>query len=334
MFGIKTQLKKARHEAMPSRAFKSQLLKQLQSEMKTSSMPNASLFARYGAVGVTSFALLLGAGTSVYAYESPSVIEGHPLQVVKQNLENVEGKLANWKGKPAEFHAKMAERRLNEVEKHKDQKEKVDALLTAAATELGMTLEELQQGLQNDETRAALITRMTASDAVVGGLVQRFVDRVEEHEPGEGPRQEWLEKAGLGDEISAIRAELKDSTLSNEEKQEVFHEKMKTLLDEQKTKIDARRTELKAQGLEDEAVREQLHDEFDIPPGGFRGMNGGMGAGKDQEFGDEEKGRGPRFNQNRPEEMRDQRNEDEADESEPESESESEDESDEGSDQR
>ncbi len=251
---------------MPSRAFKSSLLKQLRFEMKTSPMPSSSMFARYGAVGFTSLALVLGGGTGVYAYESPDVVDGHPLQVVKQNLENAEGKIADWRGQPGAFHAKMAERRLNEVERHKDKKDKVQKLLTVAANELGITLEQIQQGLRDEETRADLLTRLTASDAKVGGLIQRFVDRVNEHEADPGPRKAWLEKIGLGEEVSAIREELKNADLSNEEKQDLFREKMKVLLDAQKAKIDARRDALKAEGKSDEEVRTQLRTEFGFPP--------------------------------------------------------------------
>lgn len=72
---------------------------------------------RPAAVGICSVLLVFGAGAGAYAYESPQVVEGHPLYPMKTGLERAEAAIAT--GSPeraAAFHAKMVERRIEEAE--------------------------------------------------------------------------------------------------------------------------------------------------------------------------------------------------------------------------
>ena len=118
-----------------------------------------SLGFRYAAVGTIALVLLLG-GTSVYAYESPEVSEGHFLHPVKQGIEQLEGKLRQ--GEPegrAGHHLKMFGRRLDEadlqeVEEHKE------ILLETAAEELDMTVEELKDSMFDPGARVEILEQL------------------------------------------------------------------------------------------------------------------------------------------------------------------------------
>lgn len=228
---------------------------------------------RFGAVGVTSLFLLLGGTAGVYAYESPKVIEGHPLFSVKQHLENAEQRLSEWKGEPGMFHAKMMKRRLNEFDVHQGKPEQQQVLLTAAAEELGMTVEELRQGLHDPQKRSALIEKLTVSADASNGLIQRFVSHISEQDPVNGPRLKQLDKLGLGDELKTLREEVQAMDIPFEQKREQMIQKAEVLFEQQKAKIDARRSELQSQGLSEESIRATLEEEFGFPP------RGGMGKG-------------------------------------------------------
>jgi len=264
------QFKRLKKQATPSRTFRLELLSQLQSEFKQPSMQKQS-FARYSAVGLVSVLIVFGFGTGVYAYESTNVVEGHPLNVVKENIEDMEWKIADWQGRPAQFHAKMAERRLNEIERHQADAEQVDHLLTITAEHLGLTVRELHEDLQDPESRADVLERLIAAGGETDGLVQKFIDFVEAHGSEDRPKLQRFMDAGIGDEVSEIRQELKDSELSNTEKRDVFQGRMKELLDAKKEQVDARRNELQQQNLEDKEIRDQLREEFGLPPRGPKG---------------------------------------------------------------
>lgn len=166
MFWLKGQLKKLRREATPSDAFKDALLQRIVGAPAkvTPGIGGKYPALNWAAVGVAVVVLVFGMGTGVYAYESPDVVDGHPLYFVKQKLEDVEGRFATTSEARAHFHAKMMERRMSEAERIAEDQEKLGAVLESAADELDLTVEELSADLEDHPKRKAIIERLNAQN--------------------------------------------------------------------------------------------------------------------------------------------------------------------------
>lgn len=108
-------LARIRHRLSPSRRFRSSLHARLSAEAGFAG--TSRRIPRFAAAGACVITLFLGSGAGVYAYESPDVVEGHPLYAVKREMESVEGRLATTPEKRATFQAKLKGRRLKEVER-------------------------------------------------------------------------------------------------------------------------------------------------------------------------------------------------------------------------
>lgn len=137
MFWLKLRLNRMKQDARPTREFSDALL------LKIVGAPQPRPVFRFATVGVASLMLIFGMGTGVYAYESPDVIEGHPLFFVKQKLEKFEEQMTPEGEARAEFHAKMYSRRMNEAERLAEQSDKISTVLESAAVELDASIEEL-----------------------------------------------------------------------------------------------------------------------------------------------------------------------------------------------
>ncbi|OGL95949.1 hypothetical protein A2348_01560 [Candidatus Uhrbacteria bacterium RIFOXYB12_FULL_58_10] len=143
-----------RKEADPSNAFKDALL------LRIVGSPAPRMAFRFAVVGACVIILVFGMGTGAYAYGSPDVVEGHPFYFLKQGLENAEERLATTPDARAQYHAKMMTRRMSEAERIAENQQKVGALLENAATELDLSVEEIQSNLKNSQNRRMLIERL------------------------------------------------------------------------------------------------------------------------------------------------------------------------------
>lgn len=166
MFWLKRQLKKLRREATPCSTFKDALL------LRIVGAPAPRFAFRFAAVGAAVVVLVFGMATGVYAYESPNVVDGHPLYFMKQKMEGVERRFATTSQARARFHAKMMERRLSEAERMAEDQEKLDAVLESAAEELDLSVEELKAD-QDHPKRKAIIDRLNEQSTRYENLRQR-----------------------------------------------------------------------------------------------------------------------------------------------------------------
>ncbi len=127
--------------------------------------------------------LLFGTGTGVYAYGSPDVVDGHPLHFVKSGIERVEGTIMVTPAMKAKFHSKMMSRRLDEGERHLQDRYKVEELLTIAADELELSVEEVAQKMDDPQTRVQLLEELSLRNLRYQELSTRV--RVSDPEPCE-----------------------------------------------------------------------------------------------------------------------------------------------------
>jgi hypothetical protein len=213
MFGLKRQLKKLRRQARPSRQFKSALLKQLSEEFEEVYPAHCHhRRTRFVTVGLTSLVIVFSMGTGVYAYESPTVTEGHPLHFLKNGIENVQEGLARSPEARAEFHARMMERRLEEGEHQFPHKpHSVPPTLEEASAHFERVIEMLEQEIEDEELRAQMIEELSIRNARYLQLYSRVVD-----------------DEGESEELTPLRVHIEGRDFSEEETQRLFDGRRRT----------------------------------------------------------------------------------------------------------
>ncbi|MFH1142328.1 MAG: hypothetical protein V1695_01290 [Candidatus Uhrbacteria bacterium] len=167
---------------------------------------------KFVAIGSLAVLLLVG-GTSVYAYESDEVSEGHILHPIKEGIEMFEGKLSQ--GKPegrAGYHLKMMSRRLDEVG-HQEMEERRERLLTTAAEELDMTVKELKDAMFDPQIRMEIIEQLDQENGRFLGMLGPPLDMMPP------PMLEQMQE--IGSDI------MENDDLTWEEKRDQMHERMR-----------------------------------------------------------------------------------------------------------
>lgn len=213
MYGLKRQLKKLRRQARPSRQFKANLMKQLSEEFEEVYPAHCHhRRTRFVTVGLTSLVIVFTMGTGVYAYESPSVTEGHPLHFVKHGLENVQEGLARSPEARAEFHSRMMERRLEEGERQLPHKPHgVPPTLEEASAHFERVIEMLEEEIEDEALRAQMIEELSIRNARYLQLHSRVV-----------------EDEGESEEFAPLRVHIEGRDFSEEETQRLFDGRRRT----------------------------------------------------------------------------------------------------------
>jgi len=170
VYFLKAKLRWVGRKANPTRAFKDELFLRIVPKPVVSYRQHAFRFA---AVGMASLLVVFGTGTSVYAYDSPDVSDGHPLYPIKQGLERIEERFAATPETRAEFHAKMMERRIAEAERLDQTQEQIPKILESAAAELDLSVEELKTDLREPERRQELLDRLSETNERYAEVLSR-----------------------------------------------------------------------------------------------------------------------------------------------------------------
>ena len=208
MFGVKRKLKNYQQRATMSRTSRKALWSKLSTEFDQTypATKKTSLAFRYAAVGLTAIVLLFGTGTGVYAYESPTVTEGHPLHFFKQGIEQVQGTLKFSPEARSEYHAKMMDRRLREAEHFVGDKEMLQASVEKAAAELGFTLEELQEEMFDPDMREQMIEKLSEQNVRFQSLLWH---------QAENPSTENVQfPEELSQELEQVRTQMRKGSFS------------------------------------------------------------------------------------------------------------------------
>lgn len=122
---LEKKFESIKKEASAPQEFKNALWLKLSSKIETRAPIPAIQLWRFALVGIVSIVIVFGIGTGVYAYESPRVIEGHPLYFIKNNLERVQERTAITSAMRERLKKRMIERRLRE-ERYKTQRSRVN----------------------------------------------------------------------------------------------------------------------------------------------------------------------------------------------------------------
>ena len=207
-------------------------------------MPSTQKTFRFATSGVVALIVVFGLGTGVFAYESPSVTEGHPLNFVKENVEKVEERFAQTPEARAKFHAKMSDRRLKEANRHKSNDKYRERLLEIASQELDLSLEEVKEQLKDEDTRKEIMEQLKESHV--------------KHAPLFDKKEKEFKGKGIGPDVSEFRAELKELDLEPEEMREAMKQHMDELIAERLEKIKLENPEKYEEAVE----RAQKHKEL------------------------------------------------------------------------
>lgn len=122
---MKNIFRQLREESGASKEFKDALWLKLSSKIESHTPVVVASWRRFALVGITSFVIIFGIGTGVYAYESPKVVEGHPLYFIKNNIEQVQERTAITPVMRERLKKRMIERRMRE-ERYKIQRSRVN----------------------------------------------------------------------------------------------------------------------------------------------------------------------------------------------------------------
>jgi hypothetical protein len=219
MFRLKRQLKNTKQATQPSVKFRARLMSELRMEYdKTYGCPKPSRFL-FVPIVAASLILMFAMGTGVYAYESPEVTQGHPLHFMKAGIEFVRERAAFSPKARAKFHADMMDRRLQEGERHYPVRpERVPVSLEAAAQQFELTIQALEEGVEDEALREALIEALSIKH-------ERYLQlqsRVQIDEPGE---------AGSGEENGSsdpLRMRIEADQLSEQEFMRLFKQERRS----------------------------------------------------------------------------------------------------------
>lgn len=116
MFFRQRQLNQLKNQSKPDKSFRSNLWVELSNEFDQTYASPAPRRRRIAFASAALVIVLFTTGTGVYAYESPEVIDGHPLHFMKTSIETIEEQFARSPESRAEFHDRMVERREQELE--------------------------------------------------------------------------------------------------------------------------------------------------------------------------------------------------------------------------
>jgi len=242
-----------KRKAAPSRQFQKELLSHLigKNTMKINIFKTA-------AASMVAVVILAGGTMSTYAYYSPGVTDGDLLNGLKSGIEKMEGGLARSPEKRAEFHAKMMKRRVAEAEHLKKDNEHHQVVVERAATELGLSVDELKNNIKDPDQRKEIIEQLRDTNQGFLGQLHRIEERrkeasMDEEHPVKGSGRLPEE---LRDQIHEISAEIMSSEdLDEDEKADLIHEEIKGLLEDELDAEDLDEDEMSS----DEEV--EVHDE-------------------------------------------------------------------------
>ncbi len=123
------------------------------------------------ALPVATVGLFLVTGVGAYAYESPTVTDGHLLYPVKQGCEHVEAAMQLSGEAQANFHARMMERRLAEAEVLWRIQRMQQANLQIVADEMENSLDALSEN--QEEANQPLLEQLQLQQARFNALRAR-----------------------------------------------------------------------------------------------------------------------------------------------------------------
>jgi len=232
MNNLKKQIKKEQKRATPSRAFKGALWSKL-SRAHDAMYPKQthSVLFRFAIVGVAAIVLFVSTGAGVYAYESPQVVEGHPLHFVKDRIEGVEKTFATGPESRARFHAKMMGRRILEAEAHRENPEVINRLAPRIADEFGMTLEELHGEVGTDVAARNRILRDVQLHNKRYGIV---LERLQEHR---NTSTRPIPPPELRPLIRELQGQFEAGAISDLERREIFESEFEAWLEKREPEV-------------------------------------------------------------------------------------------------
>jgi len=138
------------------------------------------LVSRPAAVITAVVLVMLGIGTGAYAYESPEVVEGHPLHFLKANIENIEGRIKFSPEDKAQWHLKMQDRRMAEAEYFTQKNDFRKPLFEQGMNQMDQGLQVMAQ-IEVKEQRQAMLKNLSEMEQARIRMLQDIKPQLSEY---------------------------------------------------------------------------------------------------------------------------------------------------------
>jgi hypothetical protein len=177
---LKRLIKGLRQESRPVKKCKKALWRQLDHKFDHMYPAAQRLVPRPAVIIAVVVLIAVGVGTSAYAYESPEVVEGHPLHFLKQNIENIEGRLKFSPEQRAGWHLKMQDRRMKEAEHFANKNDFRKSLLEKGIGEIGPGLDEAKR-IEVKDARQEMLKHMSEMEQKHIEILQQIKPQLSEY---------------------------------------------------------------------------------------------------------------------------------------------------------
>jgi|GEM_PF-6133001 len=178
---LKKLIKNLKADSRPEKKYKKDLWRELDHRFDEM-YPGAikQFLPRRALVTALVVVLLLSVGSSAYAYDSPEVVEGHPLHFLKDKIEKLEGKIKFTPEQRAAWHLKMQERRMEEGEYMADHKKMNNQIFQKGINEMHKGFEECQK-ISIKEKRQMMFEKLSMMEKTQIEMLQRIKPDLPEH---------------------------------------------------------------------------------------------------------------------------------------------------------
>lgn len=160
---LKKIFKGLKRESRPKKKCKKALWRQLEHKYDHMYPASPRLVSKPAAIIAMVVLIAISAGTSAFAYESPEVVEGHPLHFIKKNIENFEGKLKFSPEKKIQHHLKMKDRRMEEGKHFMGKNDFRKKIFEKGIKEIPYSLEEARK-ISSEEARKKMLYFISQSE--------------------------------------------------------------------------------------------------------------------------------------------------------------------------
>jgi len=178
---LKKLIKNLKADSRPEKKYKKELWRELDRRFDEI-YPGAvkQFLPRRAFVTAVVIVLLFGVGSGAYAYESPEVVEGHPLHFLKDNIEKIEGSIKFTPEQRAAWHLKMQERRLAEGEWFAEKNQVKKGVFEQGINEMHSGLAECQK-IEAKEKRKQMLEKLSDMEKTQIEMLQKIKPELPEY---------------------------------------------------------------------------------------------------------------------------------------------------------
>ena len=225
---LKKILKGLKEESQPKKKCKKALWHELEHKYDHMYPESRKLISKPAAVIAIVVLIAISVGTSAYAYESPEVVEGHPLHFIKKNIENFEGKLKFSPEKKIQYHLKMKDRRMKEGRHFMGKNDFRKKIFEKGIREIPYSLEEAKK-ITTKEVRQKMLFFISQSEEEQIEMLMKLKPELSEYSQEEIDKMITEHTLNIQRKIEMMeQADQENFSGLRERKLRMFHDKVIT----------------------------------------------------------------------------------------------------------